>query len=94
MAGVHAYCPVCNYSAPPNRIKTERKHFDWHALECTRCAYRTETTGSFASAARLWDERAAQTGAGQRTANGALAALERALGIKFVGDGPAVKQEE
>lgn len=66
MAATHSYCPVCNYSAAPERIKTERKHFDGHALECTRCAYRTETTGSFASAGRLWDERGAETGAHKR----------------------------
>lgn len=66
MAATHSYCPVCNYSAPPKRIKTERKHFDSHSLECERCAYRTETTGSFASAARLWDERGRETGAKQR----------------------------
>lgn len=68
MSATHYYCPVCNYSAPPKRIKTERKHFDGHSLECERCGYRTETTGSFASAARLWDERGADTGAHKRPA--------------------------
>lgn len=66
MAATQRYCPICNYSAPPERIKTERKHFDAHSLECTRCGYRTETTGSFASAARLWDERGEDTGAQPR----------------------------
>ena len=66
MAATYRYCPVCNYSAPPERMKTERKHFDGHSLRCSRCAYQTETTGSFASAARLWDERGADTGAHKR----------------------------
>ena len=64
MAATRRCCPMCGYSVVPERVKVERKHFNGHALQCVRCCYRTETVGSFISAARLWDERGAETGVG------------------------------
>ena len=52
----HANCPVCDYSAPPDRVRTERKHFTAHSLRCTRCAYQTETKASFTEALRFWNK--------------------------------------
>lgn len=56
----HANCPQCNYSCEPTKIKTERKHFDAHSLECDRCLYRTETFPSHKEALRAWNRRRAQ----------------------------------
>ena len=59
------HCPHCNYSAEPDRFRTDRKHFDAHALQCVRCLYRTETKPN-------WEEAEAAYGAsplpaGERT---------------------------
>ena len=47
-------CPWCNYSAPPDRVFTERKHFTAHSLRCSRCLYRTETMPSWQAAEDAW----------------------------------------
>ena len=62
----HRYCPMCDYSAPPDHIKTQRKHFDGHSLRCSRCAYQTETVASLRLAVRLWNERGSDFGATER----------------------------
>jgi len=49
-------CPQCSYSAPPDKIRTERKHFDAHSLRCSRCLYQTETKASWLEAARFWNK--------------------------------------
>lgn len=43
-------CPVCEYSVPPKSIKSERKHFAAHSLQCVRCNYTTETKSSWGAA--------------------------------------------
>ena len=38
-----APCKQCNYTAPPELKREERKHFDPHAYQCTRCHWQPET---------------------------------------------------
>jgi len=47
-------CPWCNYSAPPDRLRTERKHFTAHSLRCSRCKWQTETKPSWPAAEAAW----------------------------------------
>jgi hypothetical protein len=54
-----ANCPHCNYSAPPDRVYTERKHFDAHSLRCSRCLYQTETKASWLEASLFWNKASA-----------------------------------
>lgn len=55
-------CPQCGYSVTPDKVFTERKHFDAHALRCVRCLYTTETKPTWIEAARSWNRaRAAAT---------------------------------
>jgi ssDNA-binding Zn-finger/Zn-ribbon topoisomerase 1 len=62
MDRTHANCPECNYSASPERVYTERKHFSAHALRCTRCGYTTETKRDWGAADRFWNTaRASRT---------------------------------
>ncbi len=51
-------CKQCNYSAPPVLRKSERKHFDPHAFECSRCLWSPETMGSEELAVIAWNTRA------------------------------------
>jgi hypothetical protein len=51
----HANCPACNYSAPPESFKTERKHFDAHSFRCSRCLYQTETKPTLRDAMHAWN---------------------------------------
>lgn len=51
-------CPRCEYSAPPQHIEKERKHFDSNRLECTRCGYSTATWPSREVAAFEWNRAA------------------------------------
>lgn len=48
-------CPVCSYSVPPERLVSERKHFDAHSIRCLRCLYTTETKSSMAEAELFWE---------------------------------------
>ena len=57
-------CKQCGYTAPPELQKTERKHFDAHAYECTRCLWKPETTSSKELALAAWNTPASESAAG------------------------------
>lgn len=50
-----ANCPQCNYSAAPDAMSTQRKHFDAHSFQCVRCLYQTETKATWLEAKRAWN---------------------------------------
>lgn len=72
-------CPQCGYSAPPDRRKRERKHFNAHWLECSRCGYMTETKPSFAAAEKSWNFEAIVRRVKAGTISDAEAALAAAV---------------
>lgn len=48
-------CPQCDYSAPPVKASTSRKHFTGHKLWCLRCEYSTETKATPEEAGAAWN---------------------------------------
>lgn len=48
-------CKQCGYSVSPTYILTERKHFDAHSFECSRCLFRCETQSSKTEAIKAWN---------------------------------------